>query len=44
MLLGVLAKLPRLPAPFVILTDSGFHNVKALIGPADQWRQDSQWQ
>jgi hypothetical protein len=28
----------------VICTASGFHKVKALTGPADQWRQESQWQ
>jgi len=28
----------------VIRTASGFHKVKALTGPADQLRHDSQWQ
>ena len=30
--------------PLVIRTASGFQSVNALMGPADQWRQDSQWQ
>jgi len=33
-----------LSAPSVIFNASGGHSVKALIGPADQARQDSQWQ
>jgi hypothetical protein len=33
-----------LPAPFVIIRAPGFHRLKAFTGPADQWRQDSQWQ
>jgi hypothetical protein len=28
----------------VTVTDSGFHREKALTGPADQCRHDSQWQ
>ena len=44
MLFGVLANLPTLSAPFVIFTFAGGHSVKALTGPADQCRQDSQWQ
>ncbi len=44
MLLGVLANLPTLSAPFVIFTFAGGHSVKAFTGPADQCRQDSQWQ
>ncbi len=43
-LCGVLLYVPTLSAPRVICTASGFHNVKALTGPADQRRQDSQWQ
>jgi hypothetical protein len=35
---------PTLSAPRVIFTASGFHKVKALTGPADQLRHDSQWQ
>ena len=31
-------------ASLVMRSASGFHSVKALTGPADQWRQDSQWQ
>ena len=31
-------------APCVTLSASGFHNVNALTGPADQWRHDAQWQ
>src|SRR5215510_9894806 len=31
-------------APLVIWTESGFHSVNALIGPADQLRQELQWQ
>jgi len=33
-----------LSAPLVTLTESGFHSENAFTGPADQWRQDSQWQ
>jgi hypothetical protein len=32
------------PAPLVIFKASGFHNVKAFTGPADQCRQEAQWQ
>ncbi len=41
---GVLLYMPMFSAPCVICTASGFHNVKALTGAADQVRQDSQWQ
>jgi hypothetical protein len=44
MLRGVLANLPTLSAPLVIFTFAGGQRVKALTGPADQCRQDSQWQ
>jgi hypothetical protein len=43
-LCGVLLKVPMLSAPCVTSTASGFHKVKALTGPADQRRHDSQWQ
>jgi hypothetical protein len=35
---------PMLFPPRVICTASGFHKVKALTGPADQLRHESQWQ
>ena len=33
---------PSRSAPFSIFTAVGFHNVKALTGPADQCRHDAQ--
>jgi hypothetical protein len=33
-----------LEAPWVIFSISGFHSENAFTGPADQCRQDSQWQ
>lgn len=33
-----------LSSPRVIFKASGFHKVNALTGPADQCRQESQWQ
>src|SRR5476651_1734168 len=44
LLFGVLWKVPMLSAPRVMRTASGFHNVNALTGLADQLRHDSQWQ
>jgi hypothetical protein len=41
-LCGVSWSLPLGPAPCVIVSASGFHSVNALIGPANQWRQESQ--
>src|SRR5262249_13425983 len=41
---GVLLKLPILSTPAVTCTASGCQSVKALTGPADQLRHDSQWQ
>src|ERR1022692_880144 len=43
-LFAVLLYVPMLLAPLVTFRASGFHSVKAFTGPADQWRQDSQWQ
>jgi hypothetical protein len=31
-------------SPFVTFTFPGFHSVKAFTGPADQDRQELQWQ
>jgi hypothetical protein len=36
--------LPTNSAPLETLTFSGFHRVKAFTGPADQERQERQWQ
>jgi hypothetical protein len=41
-LCGVLLKVPIFSSPHVILTFSGCHKVKALMGAADQWRQELQ--
>ena len=41
---AILANCASLSAPFVTRTFSGFHNVKALTGPADQDRHEAQWQ
>ena len=41
-LCGVLLKVPIFSSPRVILTFSGCHKVKALMGAADQWRQELQ--
>jgi hypothetical protein len=43
-LTGVLLYVPMSLAPLVIWTDSGFHSVNALTGPADQLRHELQWQ
>jgi hypothetical protein len=43
-LLFVFIKRARALAPFVTLTFSGFHKVKALTGAADHDRQELQWQ
>ena len=43
-LAGVFANVPIWFAPWVTVTDSGFHSENALTGPADQLRQDAQWQ
>jgi hypothetical protein len=43
-LIAVFLKWPTNWAPFVTFTSSGFHRVKAFTGPADQERQELQWQ
>src|SRR5258708_3833059 len=43
-LVGVLLYVLMSSAPLVILTESGCHRVNALTGPADQLRQELQWQ
>jgi hypothetical protein len=39
-----LHEVPTRSAPLVIRTFSGFHNVKAFTGAADQDRHELQWQ
>lgn len=41
-LVSVLRKWPTNSAPLVTLTLSGFHNMNAFTGPADQERQELQ--
>jgi hypothetical protein len=43
-LCGVFEYEPSCASPRVTVTFSGRHSVNALTGPADQCRQDSQWQ
>src|ERR1700759_986442 len=43
-LVGGLLYVPTLSAPLVIWTDARSHRVNALTGPADQLRQEVQWQ
>ena len=44
LLFSLFLQVPRLSAPLVILTVSGFHSVNALSGLADQCLHDVQWQ
>jgi hypothetical protein len=41
---GVLANSASKSSPLVTRTLSGFQRVKAFTGPADQERQEAQWQ